>query len=371
MASDAAGLIENLHPTLDADSVRIPSANLPNRCAHTVNLERYRSEVQGIFCMSIIETMNDRHSAITIDQLRAFTAVARHEHVTRAAEELGLSQPAVSHRLEALAQQLRLPLFERVGRGIRLSADGKALRPAVAAALAAFRAVEEAAAARCGLLAGDLKVAASNTIGVYRMPAWLAGFGDDYPGINVAVQLVNTQEAISLLRNAEVDCALIEGPGQTDGLEELPIEPDELVVVAASNHPLAGLRRVRVEELSRHRYLARETGSGTEALASELLGAAYRCGQVLELGQVDAVRSATVAGLGYAVLPIAAIGEDLETGRLRQVMITRRSLRRTLSALRRPASHSPTLEAFWAHLVLLSKAGTRTTTPRRQQKTTV
>ena len=320
--------------------------------------------------MSIIETMNEQHSAMTIDQLRAFTAVARHQHVTRAAEELGLSQPAVSHRLEALEQQLRLPLFERVGRGIRLSADGKALGPAVAAALAAFRAVEEAAAARCGLLAGDLKVAASNTIGVYRMPAWLAGFGDDYPGINVAVQLVNTQEAISLLRNAEVDCALIEGPGPTEGLEELPIEPDELLVVAASNHPLAHLRRVRAEDLARHRYLARETGSGTEALASELLGAAYRCGQVLELGQVDAVRSATVAGLGYAVLPIAAIGEDLEAGRLRQVMISRRSLKRTLSALRRPASHSPTLEAFWAHLVSLSKFGPGAATVHRQRKTT-
>ena len=84
--------------------------------------------------------------------------------------ELGLSQPAVSHQLKAFQQALGLSLLERVGRRVRLSEDGKALLPVITAALAALRAVEEVAAARRGLIAGGLSVAASNTIGIYRMP---------------------------------------------------------------------------------------------------------------------------------------------------------------------------------------------------------
>jgi DNA-binding transcriptional LysR family regulator len=298
--------------------------------------------------------MIDKMHGSTVEQLRAFAAVAAHEHVTQAARYLGLSQPTVSHQLKALQGALGLALLERVGRGVRLSEDGRALLPAVTAALAALRSVEEAAAARCGLAAGSLALAASNTTGIYRLPAWMAGFVERYPGVDVRVQLVNTVEAIHLLRAGEVDCAFIEAPGPTEGLEELAVESDELVVVAAPSHPLVARRHVGAAELRRHRYLAREPGSGTEALAAELLRDAYRRGPVLELGQVDAVRSAAVAGLGYAVLPLAAVAGDLEAGRLRRLPTGRPGLTRTLRALRRPAGSSPALQSFWAHLFTVS-----------------
>jgi DNA-binding transcriptional LysR family regulator len=294
--------------------------------------------------------MNEKALAVTVGQLQVFSAVAELEHVTRAADNLSLSQPSVSHQLKTLERVLGLHLFERVGRGLRLTTDGRALIPTVEAALAGLRAVEEAAAARGGLIAGDLTVAASNTIGIYRMPVWLPGFVDTYPGINVRVRLVNTHEAIQLLQRAEVDCALIEGPGTTSGFEELPVERDELMVVAAADHPLSAQARVSVADLARHRYLAREPGSGTEALAAELLGSAYRSGQVHEFGQVAAVRTATLAGLGYAVLPMAAIEDDLAAGRLRRLPTRRSSLKRILGALRRRTAPSPTLDAFWSHL---------------------
>ena len=280
--------------------------------------------------------------------------MAELQHVTRAAIELGLSQPAVSHQLKALERTLGLTVLERVGRGVRLSSDGRALLPAVSSALAALRAVEEAAAARVGLLAGELTVAASNTIGIYRVPAWSSGFLDAHPGIGLRVRTVNTHEAIALLRETAVDCALVEGPETHAGLEELGIETDELIVVAAAGHPLAACGEVRPADLAGHRYLARERGSGTEALAAELLGPAYRAGPVLELGQVDAVRAAALAGLGYAVLPVAAIGDDLAAGRLCRLATGRPVMARVLTALRRPSSHAPALEAFWAHLGVIA-----------------
>lgn len=304
--------------------------------------------------------MNDLTALMTIEQLRVFSAVAEHEHVTRAAEALEMSQPAVSHQLRRLEAALRIQLFERVGRGIKLSGDGRALLPSATAALAAISAVQEAATARRGLLSGSLSVAASNTIGIYRLPTWLSGYVENVPAVDVRVRLVNTLEAITLLREAQVDCALIEGPGQTGDLEHLTIEVDQLVAVASSEHPLARLapsKVVRTADLARHRYIAREPGSGTEALAAEMLGTAYRRGRVLELGQVDAVRAAALAGLGYAVISLAAVREDLRLGRLRQLNVGRRTLSRSLEALRRPSSLSPALGAFWAHLASL-RAGT-------------
>lgn len=294
-------------------------------------------------------------SALTYPQLRTFVAVATVQHVTEAARQIGLSQPAVSHHLKALQSSLGLTLFERVGRGIRLSEDGRALLPTVSAALAALKGVEEAAAARRGLIAGNLVLAASNTIGIYRLPTWLAGYVERYPGVDVRVRLVNTREAIRLLRDGEVDCALIEAPAPAEGLDELPVAPDELVVVAAAHHPLAQLDHVATEDLRLHRYLAREFGSGTETLAAGLLGPAYRCGPVLELGQVDAVRSAALAGLGYAVLPLAAVSDAVESDQLRRLHLGRPSLTRILRACRRPTTPSPSLQAFWEHLVSIAE----------------
>ncbi|MDA8283850.1 MAG: LysR family transcriptional regulator [Actinomycetota bacterium] len=310
-----------------------------------------------MYCIVVITELHEYlprpSSSLTVEQLRTFAVVAELQHVTRAAGALGLTQPAVSHQLKALERKLGLAVFERVGRGVRLTADGRALLPALSSALAALRSLEEAAAARTGLLEGELTVAASNTIGIYRVPEWSAGFLDRHPGVGLRVRTVNTHEAIGLLREAVVDCALVEGPDAHDGLEELGVGSDELVVVAAVGHPLAARSSVLPADLAVHRYLARERGSGTEALAAELLGPAYRAGPVLELGQVDAVRAAVLAGLGFAVLPLAAIGDDLDAGRLRRLPTERPALRRTLSALRRPASHSPALDAFWAHLAAL------------------
>ncbi|HLI14711.1 MAG TPA: LysR family transcriptional regulator [Acidimicrobiales bacterium] len=299
-------------------------------------------------------------SEITLAQLRAFVAVARHEHVTRAAEELGCSQPAVSHQLRSLEALVGLPLLERVGRRVRLTAEGAALVPAASGVLGALRALEEVVASRRSLGSGRLRLAASNTVGIYRLPRWLAPFVARHPALEVQARLVNTARALELLERAEVDCALIEGPGECDGFEVLTIERDELVLVASSGHPLAQVAPVTADDLAEHRYLAREDGSGTEALAAQLLGAAYRRGPVLELDQIDAVRGGVLAGIGYAVLPRLAVEGDIAAGRITCLATARAALERELRAVRRRRSHPPALAAFWRHLAGLVGAASPT-----------
>jgi DNA-binding transcriptional LysR family regulator len=303
--------------------------------------------------METISRTNDTapRPVVTLEQLHTFVAVARHEHVTRAAETIHLSQGAVSQQLMLLERALGVQLFERTGRRLRLTDAGRRIQETAIAALASVNAVEETAAAYRRLDSGRIRIAASNTTGIYRLPEWIAGFADRHPHVEITMALVNTAEAISRLRSGAVDCAVVEGPFDDTGLRVLTLEQDELVITCAASHPLAELRRLSAGDLARYRYLCRESGSGTEELAARLLGDAYRLGPVLEFGQADVVHAAVRAGLGYAVLSRAIVNEDAAAGRLVILRLGERTgLRREFRAVVRATSRLPSLEALWQHL---------------------
>jgi DNA-binding transcriptional LysR family regulator len=285
---------------------------------------------------------------VTLEQLHTFLSVARREHVTRAAESIHRSQAAVSEQLRLLERTLGLQLLERAGRGVRVTPAGRAIERAASIALHAAEDVEQVAAEHRGLGTGTLAIAASNTTGVHRLPVWLAGFSTAHPGLDIRVRLANTAAAIDLLRTGEVDCAVVEGPFDGAGLDTMVLEHDELIAVAGAGHPLARMRRPTPAALAAHRYLAREPGSGTEALAARVLGRAYGRSPSIELGQAEAIRAGVLGGLGYAVASRAVVADDLAAGRI--VELPLRPARREFRAARRPAALAPALIAFWQHL---------------------
>src|SRR5438270_143609 len=243
---------------------------------------------------------------VTLEQLHTFLSVARREHVTRAAESIHRSQAAVSEQLRLLERTLGLQLLERVGRGVRLTAAGREIERAAGIALRATQDVEQVAAEHRGLRTGSLTIAASNTTGVHRLPGWLASFAATHPGLDLRLRLANTAAAVDLLRGGDVDCAVVEGPFETAGLEILVLEEDDLIAVVGATHPLAGTRRPSPSALGAHRYLAREPGSGTEALAARVLGRAYGRSASLELG--EAVDEGDGLGEGAeAEVPVQAV----------------------------------------------------------------
>jgi DNA-binding transcriptional LysR family regulator len=297
--------------------------------------------------------MDEQRPAVSVEALHTFLAVARHGHVTRAAAAIHVSQGAVSQQVRRLEAVLGVDLLERVGRGVRLTEAGRAVAAAAGTAVSAIRAVEETAAAFRGLEAGSVEVAASNTVGIHRAPAWIAGFLAERPAVAVRLRLANTADALASLLAGEVDLALVEGAVPGAGVEVLALERDELVLVVAAGHPLAGLRRVGRRDLARHRYIAREGGSGTEALARRVVGAAYREGPVLELGHLEAVRAGVAAGLGYAVLPRTVVAAEVAAGRV--VVLPRRgaAVWRDFVAVRRAGHAAPALQALWEHLAAM------------------
>jgi DNA-binding transcriptional LysR family regulator len=296
-----------------------------------------------------------RRPRVTLDQLHTFVALARLENATRAAEALHLSQGAVSQQIKLLERTLEVGLFEHSRRRLRLTDAGRRIAELAAAVLNDARAVEDVPNALRGLTAGGVSVVATGVMGIYRLPRWLARFIDEHPAVEISIRLANTADALAALADGSADCAVVGGQVRGKQFETIQLAESELVVVAARGHRLAGAR-VSLNTLVGHRYLARESGSATEILAPAVLGKAYRSGPVLELGRLEAVRAAALAGLGYAVLPRGVIEPDLQAGELVILQRSGRPVRQVYRGVRRRAVHTPAEDALWEHLRAMAAA---------------
>ncbi|GAC1658244.1 MAG: LysR family transcriptional regulator [Candidatus Dormibacteraceae bacterium] len=283
--------------------------------------------------------------SFTMEQVRTFLAVAEREHVTRAAEEIHLSQGAVTQQIQLFERAVGLPLFERVGRSVRLTDAGSEMMGACRALIRAAEAVVEAADALRSIESGSVHVGASQTAASYYLPAALASFLQRHPGVRMTVVPGNTAGVWTQVAEGVLDCGLVEGDLPSSELTAIALAEDELVLVAGPANPLALTRRLEPRRLAGAVYLARERGSGTEALVRERLGPVYEQLRRVELGQLDAVRAAAVAGAGIAALPRIAVAAELRSGELTVLGIA--PWHRTIHAVRRPGAGGPAFEAFW------------------------
>jgi len=232
---------------------------------------------------------------ITLDQLHTFLAVAEREHVTAAAEALGLSQGSVSGVVRRLEATLGLPLLQRVGRNVQLTDVGRALRQLAVRVLEDVGQIEEL---RVGYLAferGELTVAAGRVMGAHRLSGWLAPFVADHPEINIRLALAPMRSLVTMLLEGRADIILAGSSIREAGIETVVLEHTQLVTVVASHHPLAS-SRTALRDLVTHRHLAHERGSATEALAAHALGTHVDPENTLELEE-GALHAALLAGL--------------------------------------------------------------------------
>jgi len=285
--------------------------------------------------------------AFTIEQLRSFLAVAQHEHVSRAAASLHLTQGAVTQQIHHFERALGLHLFERTGRGIRLTDAGRALAITARAAQRGFEVVDDAARAIKMLEAGSLHLGASPTCATLYLPQRLAPFSQRFPSLSLDIVVEPSMEISARVRAGALDCGVIEGACHND-VVELVIARDLLVLVCRPDHPLASLRRVSPAQLEEHRYIGRGPAWGAEANVREMVGSSYDRLDVLNLGHPEYVRAAALEGLGWAALPWLAVREDLASGRFKRLPGS--SGERLIRAIRRQAPGGPTLEEFWRHL---------------------
>lgn len=290
---------------------------------------------------------------VSLRQLQVFRAVARHRSFSRAAEELVISQPAVSAQIKALEQILSVPLFQRTGRGVELTEAGRQLLPYAERMLdllnEALSAVREL---RCAQR-GQVRVAASTTAGIYVVPKALGAFHRAYPGVELSLDVLNRFAVHQRLLAGDADLAimgLIEDP---QDLEIAQFLPNELVVIASPRHPLARRHQIPLEEIAREPFLVREIGSGTRADTERIFAeAGFPIRVAMELRSNGAIKQAVAADLGVAVMPRDAIELELETGRLVILDVQGFPVRRWWSLVRRAGRPvSAAADALWHFLL--------------------
>ena len=306
---------------------------------------------------------------LTLHQLRVFRAVARHSSFTRAGEELGLTQPAVSAQMRSLTEILGVPLVEHLGKRVFLTDAGRALLDRVERIEAEVAELGVAFEALRDGRRGSVRVGASTSIGTYFLPGLIARFTARHPGIDVTLEIENSAHILEgLLRNA-FDVAYV---GEAVAAAELVAEPfqeDEIFFACAPGHPLASpalstrqrsgetggapgpgtaKKGVTLEEIWRYRVFVREPGSATRrTVEAYCLGRGLPCPEGVQLGSVEAIKRSVIAGLGVSYFSELTVRDELARGELVRLAVEGFRVRRTFFEVRLRAKRpSPALERF-------------------------
>ena len=257
---------------------------------------------------------------MTYSQLKIFVAIAEIGNLTKAAKKLGITQSAASSALAKLERLNRLKLFKRNGRALILSEVGEQFLPAAKHALKAASDASHILTHLSGSVAGELKIAASQTIANYWLPKKLAKFQTIYPEIKLRVSISNTVGVENSLINDLAQIGLIEGNTSNGLLEISHVEYDQPMLVVAkdkyqqSNLPIT---RVAIEQIP---WVVREPGSGTRAILETLLETQKiswnNINVALELPSNEAIRQAVEAGAGFTIISKYVVDASIDNGTL-------------------------------------------------------
>ena len=263
----------------------------------------------------------------SLRQLEVFLAVARTGSVSRAGDELAMSQSAVSGSLADLERQFDVRLFDRIGKRLQLSAVGSALRSRAEAVWDEARELESALANHAE--GGRLRVGATLTIGNYVAVPLMARYMREQPGSLVRLDIANTEEIARRVVNFEIDVGLIEGELSHPQLDVKAFRDDELVVFSAPTHPLAKKRTLTDADLKSASWIVREPGSGTrQAFDRAMAGILPELHLTLELPHTEVIKRAVEAGLGLGCVSRLALADAFRHGTLKPRPVPHRDFRR-------------------------------------------
>ena len=255
----------------------------------------------------------------TLHQLQVFLKVSQTLSITKAAEELHLSQPAVSIQIKNLQDQFEVPLLEVVGRKVFITAFGKEIAEAVERITLEIEGINNKAAAFKGQLIGKLKISVVST-GKYVMPYFLSEFMQRYPGIELVLDVTNRAKVMESLENNEMDFALVSLLPAKIKVEQIDLMDNKLFLVG--NKTTAYDQIQKKELLTRVPLIFREPGSGTRMVMERFFNKNnLQVNTRLELTSNEAVKQAVIAGLGLSVMPLIGIRHELGSGDLKIIPV--------------------------------------------------
>lgn len=286
----------------------------------------------------------------TLNQLQIFLKIAQTQSVTKAAEELHLTQPAVSIQLKNFQDQFDIPLTEVVGRKIYITDFGREIAEAAENIINQIYAINFKTLAYKGQLTGRLKMSVVST-GKYVMPYFLANFMQQHTGIELMMDVTNKNKVVESLENNEVDFALVSILPNTLHVEKLDLLQNKLYLVGSTQTKFKQAIKTK-EAFQDLPLIFREKGSGTrQTMESFIERNKLAVLKKMELTSNEAVKQALLAGLGYSIMPLIGIKNELHNNELQIIPIKGLPIKTTWSLIwLKGKKHSPISMAFLAYL---------------------
>jgi DNA-binding transcriptional LysR family regulator len=286
--------------------------------------------------------------SLNLNHLAIFRAVADTGSMSRGAELLLVSQPAVSRQIGLFEKSLGVILLDRLSRGVRLTHAGEVLaeyaRRIFALEEQATLAMEELRGGSRGLV----RVGASTTIAVYLLPQAIVAFSQSHPGVQVLLKVGRSDEITRQIQQGQLDVGYVEVRPDAKGLDAAVFRTDELVAIAARRHPLARKRIVSPRQLIDEPFVVRDTGSDTKSFVErELASRGLSVKPVMSVGSTEAVKTAVAAGVGVGI--VSRLSTELEVKARRLVVLRlkgleiQRPLYRIMTTVK---PNSPAIHAF-------------------------
>jgi DNA-binding transcriptional LysR family regulator len=247
------------------------------------------------------------------DTLKAFLAVAEQQSFSLAAEQLHLTQPAISKRIANLERQLGCKLFDRIGRNVHLTEAGRALMPQSRRILQDIKEAVRSIHDLRGQVSGRLSMGISHHIGLHRLPPALREFSRRYPEVQLDIDFMDSEQAHQRILHGEMDLAVITlSPIDEQQLQSIPIWHDPLAVTVALDHPLAQFKSVSAEMLAQHTALPPGLNTYTGQIIKDLFD---RQGLAMNIGMstnyLETIKVMVSIGLGWSILPMTLLDDSV------------------------------------------------------------
>jgi DNA-binding transcriptional LysR family regulator len=272
-----------------------------------------------------------RGKILDIANLQAFIVVAGRESFSAAAEQLYLTQPAVSKRIAALEEELEVRLFDRIGRRITLTEAGRTLLPRARRILSELEDSRRALSNLSGQISGKLTIATSHHTGLHRLPPGLREFATNYPKVQLDMRFIDSELGCDMITTGEAELAIVTLPLQPrPQLECLPIWDDPLIIVINGSHALAGRDRVEPEELAAYPAILPGEITFTRRLVDRFFEQrGISLTMSFATNYLETIKMMVTVGLGWSVLPQTMVDAGLA-----KLEVSGFDVRRTLGAVR-------------------------------------
>ncbi len=258
----------------------------------------------------------------TLKQIQTFIEVAREKSVSKAAERLFVTQPAVSMQIRQLEDAFGLPLIEPIGRNIQLTGAGQEFLTHAIAAIAQLKNLEALMAEHVGVRKGHFDLAVVSTA-KYFVPMLLVRFGKLLPGIDVTLRIENRESILGMLSRNEVDLVIMGRAPNPPDCDAKAFVTNPMGIVCAPDHPLSRRKRVQFEMLKECGFVVRERGSGTRAAMERLFGQhEIPMKVVMEMPSNETIKQAVMAGMGLSFLSLRTVRHELAAGHLALVDVS-------------------------------------------------